>query len=51
MVSAAEKIVMKEIEMLERIIPEQIFKMEVLTWDKRIAVELKEICLRLMKNK
>jgi predicted metal-dependent hydrolase len=42
---------MKASETLEQIIPGQVFKMEVLSWAKRIGVEPKEIRLRLMKSK
>jgi hypothetical protein len=42
---------MKSSEMLEHIIPGQVFKAEVLNWAKRMGVEPKEIRLRLMKRK
>ena len=42
---------MKSSETLEQIIPGQVFKVEVLTWAKRIGVEPKEIRLRVMKSK
>jgi len=42
---------MKASNTLEKIIPAQVFKAEVLIWVKRIGVEPKEIRLRLMKNK
>jgi predicted metal-dependent hydrolase len=42
---------MKSVETLERAIPAQVFKAEVLSWAKRIGVEPKEIRLRLMKSK
>lgn len=42
---------MKALDTLEKTIPAQIFKAEVLSWAKRIGVEPKEIRLRLMKNK
>jgi len=42
---------MKASDTLERIMPAQVFKAEVLSWAKRIGVEPKEIRLRAMKNK
>jgi len=42
---------MKASDTLEKIIPAQVFKAEVLSWAKRIGVEWREIRLRLLKNK
>lgn len=42
---------MKAADTLERIVPAQVFKAEVLSWAKRIGAEPKEIRVRQMKSK
>lgn len=42
---------MQASDTLEQVIPEQVFKAEVLSWAKRIGVEPREIRIRSMKSK